>query len=312
MNSGGANLRVPFTVEADLDLGAAATPWLRTQGADVRIRRGAVPKALSSVEHEGPVWQCAAERVLIRYPWGLGFLVEGGRRISYEADGAFEDLDLRLFLLSTPWLALAMQRGLLPLHASAVAHGKDVYAFTGGSGAGKSTLAAALSARGHALFADDVLLVEPVRSDEARCYGYKDLKLWPEGAALAGVRLGGRTRTTKDYDKRYAEPPHRSPHTCGLLSTLHVLGRASSRVETPAGLSEDLAGRLAVARLYHSIHRRRLAVAILGAKRIAEWLAGLARTVRLRTFLRPMADVHFNRHLELIAAALPHESPRQA
>ena len=312
MNSGGANLRVPFTVEADLDLGAATAPWLRTQGADVRIRRGAVPKALSGVEHEGPVWQCAAERVLIRYPWGMGFLVEGGRRISYEADGAFEDLDLRLFLLSTPWLVLAAQRGLLPLHASAVAHGEDVYAFAGGSGAGTSTLAAALSAHGHAFFADDVLLVEPVRSDEVRCYGYKDLKLWPKSAALAGVRLGGRTRTAKNYDKRYAEPPRRSPHTCGLLNTLHVLSRATSRADAPAGVSEDLPDHVAVGLLYHSIPHRRLAVALLGHKRIAKWLSSLARTIRLGTFLRLMGKAHFNRDLELIAAALPHEPPGQA
>ena len=307
MSGKGAGSQVPFTVQADLDLGTFAEPWLRTRGADVRIGRSAVPDALSGAEHEGPVWQCAGDRVLIRFPWNLAFLVEGGRRISYEAKNGIDDLDLRLFLLNTPWLALAMQRGLLPLHASAVAHGREVQAFTAPSGGGKSTLAAALSARGHALFADDVLLLEPVRSDEVLCYGYKDLKLWREGAALAGVRRGGRCRTAENYDKRYVEAPQRSPHSCGLLRTLYVLQRASSRVEDAAGLTDELKGALATARLFRSIQRRRLATAVLGAGRIAEWLACLARVVSVRVFRRPMADDHFNLHLERIAAALPRE-----
>lgn len=307
MSGMGAGGQVPFTVEADLELGSFAEPWLRRRGADVRIRRGAVPAALSGVEHQGPVWQCAGERVLIWFPWDMAFLVEGGRRITYQADDGVDDLDLRLFLLNTPWLVLAMQRGLLPLHASAVAHGREVHAFTAPSGGGKSTLAAALSARGYALFADDVLLLEPVRSDEVRCYGYKDLKLWREGAALAGVRRGGRCRTAESYDKRYVEVPRRSPHTCGLLRTLYVLQRASSRVEDAACLTDKLDGRLAAARLYRSIQRRRLAMAVLGEKRIAEWLADLARLVAVRIFRRPMADGHFNPHLERIALALPRE-----
>ena len=312
MNGVGEGGRVPFTVQADLDLGEFAEPWLRERDAEVCIRRGAVPAALSGVEHEGPVWQCAGDRVLIRLPWDLAFLVEGGRRIIYEAKNGIDDLDLRLFLLNVPWLALALQRGLLPLHASAVAHGREVHAFTAHSGGGKSTLAAGLSARGHALFADDALLLELARSDEVRCYGYKDLKLWRDGAALAGVRLGGRCRTAEDYDKRYAKAPRRSPHTCGLLRTLYVLQEASPRVEDVARLTDELNGHQATVRLFRSIHRRRLAEAVLGERRIAEWLAGLAGLVAVRVFRRSMADAHFNPNLDLIAAALPRERVGEA
>ena len=204
-----ADLDVPFTVDADLELDGAMQPWLR-RGADVRIRRGAVPAGLRHVEQETPVWQRAGGRVLVRYPWGMRFLVEGGARIAYEA-GAAAELDLRLFLLSTPWLALALQRGLLPLQASAVMDGAAVHAFAGPPGAGKSTLAAALSVRGYMFFTDDTLLLDPARIDGGmRCYGYKDLKLWPHGAALTRLPPGGRVRTSKSYRKHYAEPPRRS------------------------------------------------------------------------------------------------------
>jgi len=164
-------------------------------GGDVRIRRGAVPRALAEAETEGPVWQCAGDRLLITFPWGLRFLVEGGERIGYAADGDVDLPSLRLSLLSNAWIALALQRGLLPLHASAVASGAAVHAYTAPSSEGKSTLAAALSARGHAFFADDVLLLDPRRLRRGGAvYGYKDLKLWRHGATLAGVRPGKRVR----------------------------------------------------------------------------------------------------------------------
>ena len=95
-----AGLDVPFTVDADLELDGTMQPWLR-RGGDVMIRRGAVPAGLRHVEQETPVWQRAGGRVLVRYPWGMRFLVEGGASIAYEA-GAAAELDLRLFLLPMP------------------------------------------------------------------------------------------------------------------------------------------------------------------------------------------------------------------
>lgn len=85
----GRNRAVPFTVDTDLDLGRAATPWIRAHGAEVSIRGGAVPHTLSEIEAEGPTWQCAGNRVLIAFPWGVRFLVEGGERILYTAPGCW-------------------------------------------------------------------------------------------------------------------------------------------------------------------------------------------------------------------------------
>ena len=50
---------VPFTVDADLDLGRAAAPYLRESGADVTIRRGVVPDALPDAQSRGVAYQCA-------------------------------------------------------------------------------------------------------------------------------------------------------------------------------------------------------------------------------------------------------------
>lgn len=306
-----ASVDVPFTVDADLDLDGTMQPWLR-RGADVRIRRRPVPARLRHIEQETPVWQRAGGRVLVRYPWGLRFLVEDGESIAYEADAA-ASLDVRLFLLSTPWLALALQRGLLPLHASAVVDGDAVRAFAGPSGAGKSTLAAALSVRGYVFFADDALLLDPVRIDGGmRCYGYKDLKLWPHGAALTRLPPSGRVRTSKGYDKYYVEPLRRSPHPVGCLKTLYRLSECTAqKVDAVPGV-EPIRGRKALEALYRSVHRLELAKAIFGHERLSEWLATLARRIDVRIFRRPMADVHFGEHVGKIAGALASGSSGQA
>ena len=294
-------MNVPFTVDADLPLGPSAQPWLLGQGADVRIRRGAVPAVLRTVEARRRNWQCGGGRVLVQ-AGGMRFLVEEGRAITYAAPPGTDPLDLRLFLMGTPWVALAAQRGLLPLHASAVAQGTDVHAFSGPPGVGKSTLAAALSVRGHALFADDSLLVDiDQAAAQVTCYAYKDLKLTRTAAALANVPLGGRAATAPGYGKHFAEAPRRSPHAAGRLKALHLLARSNSRCDALAALT----GRPALRALHGSLHRVHLLAAIVGARCLTDWLVAIAGHVDVTVFRRNMDECRFHSSVSTIAAALP-------
>ena len=302
----GWNGAVPFTVDTDLDLGHAAAPWIRAHGADVTIRGGAVPHTLSEIKAEGPTWQCAGNRVLIAFPWGVRFLVEGGERIRYTAPDDTAPLDLRLFLLGTAWPALALQRGLLPIHASAVVCNDDVYAFTGPSGMGKSTLTAAISACGYDFFGDDVLLLAPPSprfGDEVGCYAYQDLKLWEHGAALAGVRRSGLVREAVGYDKRYVEPPRRSQCPVGSLKSLYVLRRSLPRPEVHAAV-EPLLGRLSIETLYRAILHKNLAKTLVPPPRFSKWVAASVQSVDIYRFNRPMVDDRFDEGLRKIAEAL--------
>jgi hypothetical protein len=67
--------------------------------------------------------------------------------------------DLALYLMGPVFGAICHRRGVLPLHASAVATGTDCVAFAGSSGTGKSTVAGFLTRRGFGLVADDVCVV---------------------------------------------------------------------------------------------------------------------------------------------------------
>lgn len=87
------------------------------------------------------------------------FAVEGGNRIWVSPEQHADEEKLRLCVTSTCMTALLLQRGILPLHGSAVLIEDRAYAFIGQSGAGKSTLAAALVQKGSPLLSDDIVAV---------------------------------------------------------------------------------------------------------------------------------------------------------
>ncbi len=300
-----AGIHVPFTVDADLDLGRASRPWLRGPGADVRICRGAVPTELRRVGRARYNWQWSGERVLVcGSRLKIRCLVEAGRTIRYAVPPGTDPMDIRLFLMGTPWLALAAQRGLLPLHASAVLAGGDVHAFGGAAGAGKSTLVAALSNHGCAYFADDSLLLDPA-ADEMRCYACKDLKLDRTGAELANLPLGKPASTSEGYGKHYIERPNVSPPAVGRLKTLSLLTSGPQ----PQCSVAVLDGWSGVVALCESIRRLRLVEAIFGRQRLADWLARVAERVEVRVVRRKMDDHHFHSVLATVMATLPAPVP---
>jgi hypothetical protein len=88
--------------------------------------------------------------------------------------------------MGTAMGVLALQRGLLPLHASAVEVNGECVAFVGRSGAGKSTLAACLARRGYPLVADDMMTVGFDAAGAAIAWrGAPEVKLW--GSALDAI-----------------------------------------------------------------------------------------------------------------------------
>ena len=277
-----ASPAVPFTLDADLDLGAFMEPWLRASGADVTIRRGDVPTALPNPEAGGVVWQHAGRRTLLRSPSGVRFLVEDGRTVRYETERGAQAGDVRAFLLGDAWAVLGWQRGLLPLHASSVTRGRDLHAFVGEPGAGKSTLAAALARHGCALFTDDMVLLDPASFDAGPLgHGHGALRLCRRSMALTGSRADRPLRDEPGLAKWYAVPARSAPRRAARLRTVHRLSsyRNDCRVER-------LTGAEALLILNRALHGPEQGAAIAGRRRILRWLAGLIPHTRVSVFHR--------------------------
>ncbi len=127
-------------------------------GPDVTIElaTGHFPRAKSAGRF---MFQHGTECSFIGIEDVADFEIKGGRQIRvWPARGATQK-DIEIFLFGPAWATLCHQRGILPLHASAIVTALGVVAFAGHSGAGKSTTAALLNTFGYELIADDILPV---------------------------------------------------------------------------------------------------------------------------------------------------------
>lgn len=75
-------------------------------------------------------------------------------------------------------------RGFVSLHASAIVLHEQAVLFVGEAGAGKSTTAAALSKRGHALLADDIVGIIERDGKFFAIPAYPYVSLWPQSAEM--------------------------------------------------------------------------------------------------------------------------------
>ena len=155
---------------------------------EMRVRFGVVPEAISNVVYR--------EDGFALSPTEFVFTTDGGVRFHYAVgegivaslpDFGGED-EFRLYLWGTVFGAVAWLNGFFPLHASAVAVGRQAIAFTADSGAGKSTLAAALAALGLPHICDDTLALHLDPASVVAVPDRKPLKLWEDAFDLVSAR----------------------------------------------------------------------------------------------------------------------------
>jgi hypothetical protein len=109
-----------------------------------------------------------------------GVKIVGKRKIIVSPENKAEKRGFR-FLVSGIALGLLLHlRGLVTLHASAVAIRGGAVAFVGQKGMGKSTMAAALHASGHSIVTDDLLVLNTTEDSVQAYPGFPHLKLTAE------------------------------------------------------------------------------------------------------------------------------------
>ncbi|KRE44910.1 hypothetical protein ASG81_14580 [Paenibacillus sp. Soil522] len=128
-------------------------------------------------------------RLYFHIPDTAVYSITSGTHIMVTPYPGADEAKVRLYLLGTCMGVLLMQRGILPLHGSAVVIDGKVYAIVGESGAGKSTLAAAFAQAGYPLMTDDVIAVS-LSDDSAAATvnpSYPQQKLWEESIEQLGL-----------------------------------------------------------------------------------------------------------------------------
>ncbi|MFL6745945.1 MAG: hypothetical protein ACJ8EO_07985, partial [Sphingomicrobium sp.] len=172
---------------------------------ETRLALGEVPHSLFGEPIAEQVWQLKDDSFLLRGEGEHYFHYRKGHGITIER-GADADLsEESLWLNGSVYSAIAGMNGLVPIHASAVAHAERVFAFTAPAGGGKSTLVAALANCGLPMFCDDTLVLDLSDPDRIICLpGHKRLKLRPDAIKLTGATP--QEKVSKTVDKFYARP----------------------------------------------------------------------------------------------------------
>jgi hypothetical protein len=205
-----------------------ATPEMGERA--VQIRLGETPAALAAPLATADSYQANDTEFLLRVPGIATYYVHDGVEIIVRRDAGAPDLDVRSFLMGNLFAVLCHQRGLLPLHASAIATPQGAVAFLGASGAGKSSIAAFLGRRGHRILADDICLVDPAAPQDRRVLPMAPwLKLWSATLDAMGESSHGLSRIFSDDEKyRYVLEQPEAP---APLTELIVLERVEEQAE---------------------------------------------------------------------------------
>ncbi|GGD73200.1 hypothetical protein GCM10010911_33810 [Paenibacillus nasutitermitis] len=134
------------------------------------------------------------------------FRIEEGVSIHVSPVPECDPGKIRLYVLGTCMGILLLQRGILPLHGSAVAIDGKAYAIVGHSGAGKSTLATVLLNMGFQLLSDDVIPLVLAHDHTAIIFpSYPQQKLWQDSMDKLGMNGDG-CQPLFDREQKFAVP----------------------------------------------------------------------------------------------------------
>jgi hypothetical protein len=250
--------------------------------------------ARSALEHEGEGW-------LIKIEGVADFEVIGGRQIRvWPAAGATQK-DIEIFLFGLAWATLCHQRGLLPLHASAITTKRGITAFAGPPGAGKSTIAALMSSLGYELVADDILPICFNREAAPGAWPYlRRLKL--EGGPIVQLALtpSELVSETLDKNKYFVCPKNVADDRWNRLDRIYLIENVASVSRAPIDqITGAEAVRALVDHTYYldfvidsGLFRDHLALCTKLACKIPVYRLRLSRSLHMEPRLRSVVCPH--------------------
>jgi hypothetical protein len=260
---------------------------------DVVVRCARIP--------EGAV-SASPREVLLDYPAVGRFLLRAGKEIVMDLAASSNDDEVRAYLLGSVFGVLCHQRGITPLHASAIDVADGCVAFVGASGAGKSTLVAALAQRGHEVISDDECFLQMGTSGGAQAWpGISRIWLWDDTMTVLGFDCAGVERELHGY-KKYLAPVRspRNPTQSRPLRRVYQLNRV------PHGVAEvtRLRGADAVEVLMQNVYPPSLAHHQRYQSHVFLVCAATARDVPVFRFDRPWSFASFYQGIDLLESHL--------
>jgi hypothetical protein len=221
---------------------------------DLIVRLAKLPADLETIATDVPGLFLTRDSLLLVVPGAGRFAVRDGAEVTIEMVDNPDMALLRLYFFGSVMGLVCHQRGILPLHASAVAFDGQAIAFCGDPGMGKSTLAAFCVKAGARLVADDVLVV----SIEGGSYvmanpGMPKVKLWRDALEALGRTTEGLSPDWARSEKFHVPAGHLVVTEPVRLSRIYILDADEN---AGAGVITAVSGAEAVPELIQNTYRR--------------------------------------------------------
>ncbi|ABC22265.1 HPr kinase [Rhodospirillum rubrum] len=278
-----------------------APPWIgEDRPVDITIRHAAFSPPSPPLLFESPLVGVFAEgAIVLRINPGLGFLIEGGARITVDATAQTGEAEIATFLFGQCLGFLALQRRQPALRAASVVRDGRAVVLAGAAGVGKSTLAAALMAKGWGLLADEVTLIDPRTLLIPPAFGR--IKLWKDSATHLGLEAAALPAVRPGWNKGHAPyGGHLAPAPVPLAAIILIEQAYTAKT---AGI-DKIAPREALAALNDQLHGGTFAGALAARPACFDLLTTLVGGVPVFQLSRPWHGMTLAPLVELLTAEM--------
>ncbi len=202
--------------------------------ADVVIQDGIVPETLGPDAFRFGLWMAQGKQFLFEEKSVARMMVRDGREIVVQRHPQAQARNVSVYLNGSAMAALLQQRGLLPLHASAVETPLGAVLFAGASGAGKSTISAMMQEQGYSALTDDICALhldaagQPVLEPS-----FANLRLWKRMADDLNFDITDKQVASSNFQKYEFPVPYRcaDPVPLKKIFYLHAVEQPSISIE---------------------------------------------------------------------------------
>lgn len=186
------------------EIGLPSNPVVE-QNHDIIVKMGIIPKKIKHEFKRKDNYIYTGTSIYL-YIEGLAYYyINNGNEIVIEPLGQDNEDELIAFFMGPCLSMLLIQRGVIPLHGSAVSINGKAFLILGYSGSGKSTLAAALGQKGAQLICDDIIMIDGSDDKLDVISSNQHQKLWKDSLEQLGLDPENHLKMIDGKDKYYIE-----------------------------------------------------------------------------------------------------------
>jgi hypothetical protein len=212
------------------------------------------------------------------------FRIENGNQITIKYNSGLVSKDILPFLYGSCMGASLYQRGIIPLHGSAVATEKGAILFIGPSGSGKSTLAAAMIDRGYPYICDDISAIRILDGNPVLIASQSDLKLWKNALDMLNKSTGGLPPIRNNLEKYFFPADQKSPEKHYCIYKIYILNIHNKET---IELSAPLKGKEKFNKVQNHAYRKKFINGLKRQKTYFNTIMPILANTEIKTVTRP-------------------------